>query len=59
MRRRDDLAGDRRFGRRAVAERPSTQIPASVRRERAGDTELYWHFVTGVWFVLFGILYLW
>lgn len=27
-------------------------------RERAGYAELYWHFVTVVWLVLFGILYI-
>jgi heme/copper-type cytochrome/quinol oxidase subunit 3 len=26
--------------------------------ERAGYTELYWHFVTGMWLVLFSILYI-
>lgn len=28
-------------------------------QQRVGDAALYWHFVTGVWLVLFGILYLW
>lgn len=33
--------------------------PATSLQQSAGDAELYWHFVTGVWLVLFGILYLW
>ena len=28
------------------------------RLERSADAELYWHFITGIWLILFGILYL-
>jgi heme/copper-type cytochrome/quinol oxidase subunit 3 len=41
---------------RDASERDLT--PEVDAREWVGHSEVYWHFVTGVWLVLFGIIYL-